>query len=153
MTFAFYPVVNILSKKIGKKRLCIVGMICLVFAYFYCSMLGKMPMAPIVQVVIFAVIAGIGLSIFGILPNAIAADIAAADSKRTHQSKEGMYYAVQTFMSKLGQMIAMVIFSSLLLLGKDAGNDLGIRLTGVVAATLGLIALLIFLRFKEEDSE
>ncbi|MDD6038280.1 MAG: hypothetical protein PUD20_05745 [bacterium] len=31
------------------------------------------------------------------------------------------------------------------------GNDLGIRLTGATAAVLGAAALLIFLRFKEED--
>lgn len=94
-----------------------------------------------------------GLSIFGILPNAIAADIATADARRTGQSKEGMYYAVQTFMSKLGQMLAMVIFSSLLLLGKNPGDDLGIRLTGVTAAVLGFLALLIFLKYKEEAAE
>ncbi len=153
MTFAFYPVVNILSKKLGKKRLCVVGMICLIFAYFYCSLLGKMPFPAVLQVAIFAIIAGIGLSIFGILPNAIAADIATADARRTGQSKEGMYYAVQTFMSKLGQMLAMVIFSSLLLLGKNPGDDLGIRLTGVTAAVLGFLALLIFLKYKEEAAE
>lgn len=151
MTFACYPFVNILSKKIGKKKLSIVGMICLIFAYFYCSFLGVMPIPKAVQIVIFAIIAGIGLSIFGILPNAIAADIAEADKARTGKSKEGMYYAVQTFMSKVGQMIAMIIFSSLLLLGKDPGNSLGIRLTGVVSAVLGIVALIIFFRFKEED--
>lgn len=149
ITFAFYPVVNILSKKFGKKLLCIVGMICLVSAYLYCSFLGQFPFPPVVQVIFFALLAGVGLSIFGILPNAIAADIAAEDSKATGQSKEGMYYAVQTFMSKLGQMVAMVLFSSLLLLGKDPGNDLGVRLTGVVAAGLGLVALLIFFRFRD----
>lgn len=151
-TFLFYPVVNIVSKKIGKKRLCIVGMICLVLSYFYCAFLGKMPLPVVVQVVIFAVIVGIGLSIFGILPNAMVADIATIDARKTHQSKEGMYYAVQTFMSKLGQMIAMVIFSSLLLLGKDAGHDLGVRLTGVTAAIIGIVALFIFFRYKEEQA-
>lgn len=151
MTFACYPFVNVLSKKIGKKKLSILGMICLIFAYLYCAFLGIMPISKVAQIVIFAIIAGIGLSIFGILPNAIAADIAEADKARTGESKEGMYYAVQTFMSKLGQMIAMVIFSSLLLLGKDPGNDLGIRLTGAVAAVLGVAALVIFFKFKEEE--
>ncbi len=151
-TFIMYPVVNVLSKKLGKKKLCIVGMICLAVAYLWCAFLGKMPIPALFQVVLFALIAGIGLAIFGILPNAIAADIASEDRKATGEAKEGMYYAVQTFMSKLGQMVAMVIFSSLLLLGKDPGNDLGIRLTGVVAAIIGIVALLIFLRFKDIES-
>jgi len=150
-TFIFYPVVNIVSKKTGKKNLCIIGMICLVISYLYCAFLGKMPIPVVAQVAIFAVIVGIGLSIFGVLPNAMVGDIATIDARRTGESKEGMYYAVQTFMSKLGQMIAMVIFSSLLLLGKDAGHDLGVRLTGVTAAVIGMLALLIFLRYKEEE--
>lgn len=152
MTFLCYPLVNIFSKKLGKKKLCIVGMICLIIAYAYCAFLGRMPFPAAVQIGIFAIISGVGLSIFGILPNAIAADIAEKDKENTGEAKEGMYYAVQTFMSKLGQMVAMVIFSSLLLLGKDRGNDLGVRLTGIVAAGLGLIALILFLKFKEEEN-
>lgn len=150
-TFLFYPVVNLVSKRIGKKRLCVVGMICLCASYLYCGFLGKMPIPVYAQVAIFAVIVGIGLSIFGVLPNAMVGDIATIDAKKTNESKEGMYYAVQTFMSKLGQMIAMVIFSSLLLLGKDQGHDLGVRLTAVSAAVIGVLALFIFLRYKEEE--
>ena len=86
----------------------------------------------------------------GILSNAIVADIAKNDGDKTGEYKEGMFFAVQTFMNKLGQMIAMVVFSSILLLGKDPGQDLGIRLTGIIAASIGLIALLIFTRFREE---
>lgn len=50
-------------------------------------------------------------------------------------------------------MVGVVIFSSLLLLGKDPGNDLGIRLTGIVAAAIGLVALLLFFKFKDVSVE
>lgn len=154
LSFLMYPVVNVLSKKLGKKLLCIIGMAMLIFAYLYCVFLGKLPLGAWVQIGIFAVMAGVGMAIFGILPNAIAGDFAKIDAVTTGQPKEGMYYAVQTFMSKLGQMVASVVVASLLLLGNSAVNPLGIRLTGVVAAAIGVVALLFFLRYRDiSDAE
>jgi len=150
LAFLLYPAVNMLTPKIGKKKLCFFAMIMLILAYLYCAFLGVFPFAPVIQAFIFVFMAGIGFAIFGILPNAIVADIAKNDGDKTGEYKEGMFFAVQTFMNKLGQMIAMVVFSSILLLGKDPGQDLGIRLTGIIAASIGLIALFIFTRFKEE---
>ena len=150
LAFLLYPAVNMLTPKIGKKKLCFFAMIMLILAYLYCAFLGVFPFSPMIQAFIFVFMAGIGFAIFGILPNAIVADIAKNDGDKTGEYKEGMFFAVQTFMNKLGQMIAMVVFSSILLLGKDPGEDLGIRLTGIVAASIGLMALLIFTRFKEE---
>lgn len=142
--------VNVLSKKFGKKKLCFFAMIMLIIAYVYCSFLGKLPFDPFVQALVFVIFAGVAFAVFGILPNAIAADIAKNDGDKTGEYKEGMFFAVQTFMNKLGQMIAMVVFSSLLLLGKEPGNDMGIRMTGIVAAVIGVVALIIFTRFHDE---
>jgi GPH family glycoside/pentoside/hexuronide:cation symporter len=150
LAFILYPVVNLLTPKVGKKKLCFFAMIMLIIAYLYCAFLGAMPLPPTVQAFIFVFFAGIGFAIFGILPNAIVADIAKNDGDRTGEYKEGMFFAVQTFMNKLGQMIAMVVFSSILLLGKDPGNDMGIRLTGIVAAMIGFAALMIFTKFRDE---
>ena len=150
LAFTMYPLVNKLAKIYGKKVLCFVAMIILIIAYTYCTFLGMIPLPPMIQAIIFVLFAGVGFAVFGILPNAIVADIAHNDGEKTKQYKEGMYFAVQTFMNKLGQMIAMVAFGSLLLLGKDIGDDLGIRMTGVAAALVGLVALLIFTKYKEE---
>lgn len=150
LAFLLYPLVNRLSKSLGKKRLCLFAMVLLTIAYVYCTFLGVMPLPAIVQVVVFVLLAGIGFAIFGILPNAICADTARNDAVRTGKSREGLFFAVQTFMSKMGQMIAMVLFSSILLLGKEPGHDLGIRLTGAAAAAIGVVALAIFSRYREE---
>ncbi len=150
LAFLLYPLVNRLSLRLGKKRLCLFAMALLIFAYVYCAFLGVMPLPAIVQVVVFVLLAGIGFAIFGILPNAICADTARNDALRTGKSREGMFFAVQTFMSKMGQMVAMVLFSSILLLGKEPGHDIGIRLTGAAAAVIGVVALAIFSRYREE---
>ena len=150
LAFLLYPLVNRLSKRLGKKRLCVFAMVLLIVAYVYCAFLGVMPLPASVQVVVFVLLAGVGFAIFGILPNAICADTARNDAQRTGKSREGLFFAVQTFMSKMGQMLAMVLFSSILLLGKEPGHDLGIRMTGVAAAVIGAVALGIFARYREE---
>lgn len=150
LAFSLYPAVNHLSKKFGKKALCSFAMIMLVIAYGYCGFLGMYPFSVYIQGGIFILFAGIGIAIFGILPNAICADIAFKDGESTGNPREGMFFAVQTFMFKMGQMIAMLLFSSLLLLGKDVGDDLGIRLTGIMAAVIGVGALVIFHWFDDE---
>ncbi len=153
LAFLLYPLVNRLSKKLGKKNLCFFAMVMLVIAFLYCAFLGMMPIPPVLQVSIFVFLAGIGFAIFGILPNAIVADIARHDGEKTGLHREGLYFSIQTFMNKIGQMLAMVLFSSILLLGNEPGHDLGIRMTGVVAAVIGLVALLIFTRYKDEPEE
>lgn len=148
LAFMLYPLVNIYSKKFGKKALSFFAMIMLIIAYLYCAFLGLYPFPVIIQGAIFVIFAGIGFAIFGILPNAICADIAAKDGEETGQHRAGMYFSIQTFMNKLGQMIAMVLFTSLLLIGPE-GSNTGVRLTGIAAAIIGVVALIIFTRYEE----
>ena len=148
LAFVLYPIVNVMTKKYGKKTLSMFAMVMLIIAYIYCAFLGLYPFPVFVQGMIFVILAGIGFAIFGILPNAICADIAVLDGEETGHYRAAMYFSIQTFMNKLGQMIAMVLFTSLLLLG-DEGSTLGVRLSGVVAAIIGFIALMIFTQYKE----
>ncbi len=152
LAFMLYPAVNVLSKRFGKKILCAVAMVMLIIAYGWCSLLGILPFPAIIQAGIFVLFAAIGFAVFGILPNAIVADFAKADALRTGDNMEGMYFALQTFMSKMGQMIAMLLFGSMLLLGKERGADLGVRMTGVAAAVIGVIALAIFSKYRDADT-
>lgn len=152
ISFIFYPVVNILSKKIGKKTLMIIAFSLFIIMYFYVFLLGKdfIPFSKEIQVYILVVLAAIPLAIFGILPNAIIADVAESDAIRTGSKREAMFFGSRTFMSKIGQMLAMLVFSSLLLLGKDIGDDLGIRLTGPAAGIFCIIGLVFFIFYREK---
>jgi glycoside/pentoside/hexuronide:cation symporter, GPH family len=96
------------------------------------------------------VLGALPLAVFGILPNAILADIAEHDALKTGSHREGIYYGARTFMQKIGQMIAMLIFTSLLVLGRDVGDDLGVRISGVVAAVFCLGGLYLFSRYNEK---
>jgi GPH family glycoside/pentoside/hexuronide:cation symporter len=151
LAFSLYPLVNKISKKIGKKQLCMFAMGLLIVAYIYCAFLGFYPFSPQLQAIVFVCLAGVGFAIFGILPNAICADIAHQDGIKTNSHRAGMYFSIQTFMNKLGQMIAMVLFTSILLIGGQE-SVLGVRLTGVAASVIGLAAMLIFTKFKEIET-
>ncbi len=152
ISFIFYPFVNILGKKIGKKKLMIFAFSIFSIMYFYVFLLGKsfLPFTTNIQAIILVVLAAIPLAIFGILPNAIIADVAESDAIRTGSKREAMFFGARTFMSKIGQMLAMLVFSSLLLLGKDIGDDLGIRLTGPAAGIFCVIGLIFFIFYREK---
>ena len=54
-------------------------------------------------------------------------------------------------MSKIGQMIAGVIFPSMLILGMEpGGNDIGVRLTAVVSFVFAVIGGIILIFFDEK---
>ncbi len=148
LAFSMYPLVNRFSKRLGKKNLCIFAMILLIIAYIYCAFLGLYPFDPRIQAIIFVLLAGVGFAIFGILPNAICADIAYHDGMVSGNHRAGMFFSIQTFMNKLGQMLAMLIFTGVLLIGGDQ-SVIGVRLTGIVASAIGFVALLLFTKFKE----
>jgi GPH family glycoside/pentoside/hexuronide:cation symporter len=95
-------------------------------------------------------LASIPLASLNILPNAILAEIIEKDTLDTASNKEGIYFAVRYFFVKIAQTFGMALFAMFLLYGKDVGNDLGIRLSGILGFVLCLTAALIFTRFKEK---
>ena len=152
VSFACYPAVNLIARKTGKKKMIVGAFIVFSVVFGLTSILG-MPWVPLsltTQGYLLAVLGGIPLAAFGILPNAILADIAEHDALKTGSHREGIYYGARTFMQKIGQMIAMLVFTSLLILGRDVGDDLGIRLSGLVAAIFCLGGLLLFSRYNEK---
>jgi GPH family glycoside/pentoside/hexuronide:cation symporter len=52
-------------------------------------------------------------------------------------------------MQKFGQTFGILIFAGLTTFGKDPGNDLGIRLSGIAGFVLCFAAGVIFLRYNE----
>lgn len=152
VSFACYPAVNLIARRTGKKKM-ILGSFILFSALFGLTSLFGLPWVPLsltAQGYLLAVLGGLPLAAFGILPNAIVADIAEHDALKTGSHREGIYYGARTFMQKIGQMIAMLVFTSLLILGRDVGDDLGVRISGLVAAVFCLGGLYLFSRYDEK---
>jgi len=149
LSFIFYPLVNLLARRIGKKPLIVVAFLWMSVIFFGVYFLGWMPLSPTLQAYALIVLYAIPIAFLGVLPNAVLGDIAEHDAQRTGQRLEGMFFAARTLMQKLGQTLGVVVFASLTILGRDPGADLGIRMSGLAGFALCLVAGLIFLRYDE----
>jgi glycoside/pentoside/hexuronide:cation symporter, GPH family len=152
ISFLFYPVINYLVKRTGKKLIVLISLFLLSITFLGIYFLGKSQFDPEAQIYALIALTAIPLASLNILPNAILAEIIEKDSKDTGENKEALYYAVKYFFVKIAQTIGIALFAMMLIYGKDVGNDLGIRLNGIVGFCLCLLAALIFTRFKETKS-
>lgn len=149
LSFCFYYPVNLLVIKYGKKTLMRTGFIIFALSFLLALDLGKNPLPPTVQLGILAFLAAFPMAVFGIIPNAIVADIVNTHGKIHGDNQAGMYFGVRTFMMKLGTSLGILVFTSCLLLGKSVENDFGIRMTGFAALIFCVIGLLLFGKFKD----
>ncbi len=147
ISLLFYAPVNILAKKIGKKKIVTFGFFFFCLAFGITTVCGMFGIPSLVWGGIVAVLAAIPMAILGILPQAVLADIAEGDSLKYGQSREGMYFAARTFSMTLGQSLAMILFSSLATVGV---GGFGYRLTALVAMVFCLLGALVFMRFDEQ---
>jgi GPH family glycoside/pentoside/hexuronide:cation symporter len=150
VSFLFYPIVNYLSHKIGKKIIVITSLALLSFIFLGIYFLGKFSVDAEVQIYSLIAFAAIPLASLNILPNAILAEIIEKDSAETKQNKEAVYFAVRYFFVKIAQTFGIALFSMFLIYGKDVGNDFGIRLNGLLGFFLCLVAAFVFTKFREE---
>ena len=149
-SFLFYVPINIIAKKIGKKKLLIIAFIFFLFVYVYGAVLGKLPLDNTLQAYLLVLLAAIPMAIFGILPNVVVADIAEYDARKTGIRREGMFFGTRTFMSKIGQMFSMLILSGLLLSKGNVSDEMSIRMTAVTAAVFCLVGLFFLLLYNEK---
>ena len=150
LSLIFYPLINYLSNRIGKKPLVLFafGLQSVVFIAMY--FLGKFPASPYLQAYALVLCTSFPLAALGILPNAILAEIAQHESEETGENREGMFFAVKYLFVKMGQTLGIAAFAFLTVYGKDPGHDQGLRLSCVCGFILCFTALVFFTRFKEK---
>jgi GPH family glycoside/pentoside/hexuronide:cation symporter len=150
LSACFYPIVSKLVSKWGKKKLVIAGFLGLALAYIitalsYLITKGQESGLSYAVGIAIVVVAAFPMALLGIIPQAIVADVAEEDAIVTGEKREGMFFAARTFAMKLGQSIAMLVFTSLAIIGAEAvdpsSNDISASPTGV---TIVAIAAVIF---------
>lgn len=149
-SFVFYVPVNVIAKKIGKKKIMIFAFIMFIFLYIFGFFLGKLPISETIQAYLLVILGSVPMAVFGILPNVVIADIAEYDAKKTGIRREAMFFGTRTFMSKIGQTLSMLILSALLLIKSNGNNEIGIRLTTLVAAMFCFGGLILLFMYNEE---
>ncbi|MBQ6235890.1 MAG: MFS transporter, partial [Clostridia bacterium] len=159
LSACFYPFVSALVRKFGKKKLVITGFLGLALAYTVTALIGVLPfLTGMLPGIIICVIAAFPMALLGIIPQAIVADVAEADGIETGENREGMFFAARTFAMKWGQALAMLVFTSLAILGTTQdlkSNDLtaspiGLRIIAIVAVVFCALGALILSFYKEK---
>ncbi len=162
VTFVCYIPVNFLSRRFGKKKLLTVGFVLFAVAFLVSAFAGKITVIPnLIYGFIICVLVGVPLAILGVIPQAIVADIAESDCVETGENHDAMFFAARTFAFKMGQSLAMIIFTSLAVIGQstklsELGEEIivndgtGYRLSLIVALVLCVIAAIVILFYNEK---
>ncbi len=170
LSAAFYPFVSKMVKRFGKKKLVISGFLGLALAYVIAGLIGILGTAEnpgllnigsvpgIVFGVLICVIAAFPMALLGIIPQSIVADVAEADGIETGENREGMFFAARTFAMKFGQSLAMLVFTSLAIIGTTQNtnsNDitastLGMTIVGFVAVAFCVLGAIILGFYNEK---
>jgi len=159
LSACFYPIVSKLVSKFGKKKLVITGFLGLALAYVVTALIGVIPgFKGIVPGILIVVISAFPMALLGIIPQAIVADVAEEDAIVTGEKREGMFFAARTFAMKMGQSVAMLVFTSLAVLGTTQdlkSNDLtaspiGLRIVAIVAICFCVLGAVILAAYDEK---
>ena len=145
MTFIsvlLYPAVNKLAPKLGKKKLIITGFFGYAVVFLITFLCGK----GLYWGFIVAVCAAVPMAILGILPQACVADVAELSRLETGEDRSGMFFAARTFAFKMGQALAMVVFTSITVSGTPASY----RATAAVAFVTCVIGACLFFLYNEK---
>jgi Na+/melibiose symporter-like transporter len=144
LSFVFYVPISLIAKRFGKKKILVFAFAIFAFNFALVLLMGKMPMPAAAQAWLVILLAALPIAIFGILPNAIIADIAEADGIASGNFKAGIFFGARTFTMKLGISIANLIFPTFVAYG-----NAGIRMTGLAALIFCTLGLLFFLKYDE----
>ena len=159
LSACFYPFVNGFVRRHGKKKMVIIGFLGLALAYSITALIGVLPfLTGMLPGVLVCVIAAFPMALLGIIPQAIVADVAEADGIDTGENREGMFFAARTFAMKWGQALAMLVFTSLAIIGTtQAANSneitaskLGLRIVAIVAVCFCTLGALILALYNEK---
>ena len=158
LSACFYPFVSRMVMKLGKKKLVIAGFLGLALAYVITALIGVGPLTGMLPGVLVVVISAFPMALLGIIPQSIVADVAEEDAVTSGERREGMFFAARTFAMKLGQSIAMLVFTSLAVLGTTqdrTSNNLtaspqGLRIVAVVAVCFCVLGAVILMAYDEK---
>ncbi len=136
-----YPLVNKLAPKLGKKRLIVTGFFAYSAVFLITSLCGK----GLHWGFIVAACASVPMAILGILPQACVADVSELSRLETGEDRSGMFFAARTFAFKMGQALAMVVFTSVTV----SETVQSYRNTAIIATVTCVIGACLFLLYNE----
>ena len=162
LSAVFYPFVTKMVKKFGKKKLVIAGFLGLALAYAVAACTyfvgGAGGILGWLLGIAIVLLAALPMALLGIIPQSIVADVAEAEGVVTGENREGMFFAARTFAMKFGQSLALILFTSLAIIGQaqDAGSNdivpslIGLLIVAIVAIAFCVAGAVILMFYREK---
>ena len=162
LSAVFYPFVTKMVKKFGKKKLVIAGFLGLALAYAVAACTyfvgGAGGVLGWLLGIAIVLLAALPMALLGIIPQSIVADVAEAEGVVTGENREGMFFAARTFAMKFGQSLALILFTSLAIIGQaqDAGSNdivpslIGLLIVAIVAIAFCVAGAVVLMFYREK---
>ena len=148
--FLFPLVAGWARKQGGGKRLTVFAFLVASGVFLAITALGLIDTLPFLQAALPIAVFALPFAILSVMPQWILADIAEHAALTGGEAQAGMFYATRTFLQKLSTTLGVVMFALLLQFGRDVGDDLGVRLTGLGGAILYMAAAALFSKYDEK---
>jgi GPH family glycoside/pentoside/hexuronide:cation symporter len=161
------PLVYVIARRVSKKLLIFLSLLAFSFIFLTIFRLGDSGLGNIAEAYLLAVLLSLPISILGILPPVILAELTHVDAFRTKENKEATFFSIRSVFIQVGQTLGIVIFTILIGLDQQKGlgeylsnifknvpfEELGIRLSGVIGFALCFVAAIIFSFFNYRKLE
>ncbi len=149
-----YPLISHLARKYGKRSLMLWGCAVFTVAQFIIFLFADYPVSPWIKGIGLALFVSFPFAVLNILPGALMADIIQYDTIQTGVNQEGVFSAARSFITKMGQSLAMMIVPSLLIIGAVAGENvgrMGLKVTALVSGVFCIGSIVCFAMYNEKE--
>jgi len=153
VALVMFPIINLVSKRVGKKAVMVFGLVVFAIATGLLYLLGSetLVLPPTTQAFIIFGIMGIPVSILLLVPNAMLADVAEYDAILTGSRREAMCFSAQGFLEKINLGVSTLILAFLFSqFGKDVAAPLGVQISGPVAGVVCLLGVVGYALYPEK---
>ena len=157
VALCLFPFIVKFSRKYNKKVLLVAASIVftVVFAFIYVGdkIAALAPGHELFVGLALGLVVAFPFAAINILPQSILSDIIQQDSLESGVNREGFFSATKTFIEKIASALAMVVVSSVLAVGAQAGESVGmqgVKLTGVYAGVFSLLSLIFFALYNDK---
>lgn len=157
VALCLFPFIVSFSRKYSKKALLVAASIVftIVFAFIYVGdkIAALAPGHELWIGLAMGFVVAFPFAAINILPQSMLSDIIQQDSLRSGVNREGFFSATKTFIEKIASAVAMMVVSSVLAIGAQAGESVGmegVKLTGVYAGVFSLLSLIFFCLYNEK---
>lgn len=148
-SFLLYPLIDKLVKNHGKRKVMLSAFAFLVLTNLFTASIGFYALPSKWVIAIYVLLNVYPVAVLGILPMALAGDNAERNARETGIHRNASYYALKTFMMKIGVALTSLIFPSLLLLGKSPQHPDGVRLVALACMLASILAFVVMRKYRD----